>query len=731
MNSHSRELYDFGPFRLDTGQRLLIGRDHPIPLQPKAFETLLVLVRNSDKLVLKEDLLNSVWPDTFVEESNLAQNIFVLRKALRDVDASRRYILTVPGRGYQFVEPVHVVNATNGTSPSNGHAPAIASPSASGENLAPLAYPDSTAPAAKLPPDQARTTQWGRTVAVLLVAAAVGLAVGILLYRNFSRVPRVVGIAQITHSGRVDGWGRTRSDGSRLFFLERDGDHWNTTQVAVQGGDTQPFASGSRNTKILDISSRNPEMLIAPFVGRTGGLPLFAVPLVGGVPRRIGEINVDDAAISPDGTRFAYSSSNVIFLSDFSGTAAHRLAACGGECASLAWSPDAKTIRFTQFDLATNRRSLWQVSLVDGKIRPFLENWNGEGDVCCGRWTPDGKYFVFAATRDKQSNIWLLRESSGMFRSASRPFQLTHGPIGLYEPLPGNDGHTIFAQGSLERVVLERADIASRQVKPLLNSMPAWEIAYARTGQFAVYNTNDAVWKMDRNGGTSEKVFQNTAAMQVTHMALSNDGKNALLLGHPSGGADVVMLAPISGGSPRALAALGHPYIVPDFSPDGRQIVVGPDWQTANRFPEKTSLNIYTLDSGELQSVPDSHGLLGARWSPDGRYLAAFTADMRQMKLFDAAQQRWTNMTSGNYFSLPIWSTDSKWIYFQDLLDTGEPVFRIRPGDPTKERVFSFEDILSSGTQRCGFYGLTPDGAIVFRATRDGGDIFALDVDLP
>ena len=65
----------------------------------------------------------------------------------------------------------------------------------------------------------------------------------------------------------------------------------------------------------------------------------------------------------------------------------------------------------------------------------------------------------------------------------------THGPIGLYEPLPGNDGHTIFAQGSLERVVLERADIASRQVKPLLNSMPAWEIAYARTGQFAVYNT--------------------------------------------------------------------------------------------------------------------------------------------------------------------------------------------------------------------------------------------------
>jgi Tol biopolymer transport system component len=351
--------------------------------------------------------------------------------------------------------------------------------------------------------------------------------------------------------------------------------------------------------------------------------------------------------------------------------------------------------------------------------------------VCCGRWTSDGKYFVFAATRDKQSNIWLLRERGGFFRPASKPFQLTHGPIGLYEPLPGTDGHTIFAQGGFERVVLERVDVVTRQVKPLLNSMPAWEIVYARNGQFALYDTNDAVWKMDLKGGPTEKVFQSTAAMQVNHMSVSNDGKIALFLGHPSGGSDVAMLAPISGGSPRALPALGHPYIVPDFSPDGRKIVAGPDWETANGSPEKTSLNIYTLDSGELRPVPGSQGLLGARWSPDGRYLAAFTADMRHMKLFDIDHQRWTDMTSGNYFSVPVWSSDSKWLYFQDLLDSGEPVFRMRPGDVTRERAFSFEDILNSGTQRCGFYGVAPDGAIVFRATRDGGDIFALDVDLP
>ena len=113
MSNHGNDLYEFGPFRLDAAQRLLSRDNRPILLQPKAFETLLVLVRNSDRVVMKEELLNAVWADTFVQESNLTQNIFVLRKALGDADgdgeAKRRYIVTVPGRGYRFVEKVRTV----------------------------------------------------------------------------------------------------------------------------------------------------------------------------------------------------------------------------------------------------------------------------------------------------------------------------------------------------------------------------------------------------------------------------------------------------------------------------------------------------------------------------------------------------------------------------------------------------------------------------------------------
>jgi DNA-binding winged helix-turn-helix (wHTH) protein/tetratricopeptide (TPR) repeat protein len=109
MSNTGKELYEFGPFRLDSSKRVLLRDNHAVPLQLKAFETLLVLVRHSEQVVLKDDLMKAVWPDTFVEESNLAQNIFVLRKTLGDTVGDHRYIVTIPGRGYSFAGKVRAI----------------------------------------------------------------------------------------------------------------------------------------------------------------------------------------------------------------------------------------------------------------------------------------------------------------------------------------------------------------------------------------------------------------------------------------------------------------------------------------------------------------------------------------------------------------------------------------------------------------------------------------------
>jgi len=104
-----KQLYEFGPFRVDAEKELLLRGEENVPLTPKTFQILLVLMRHNKEVVTKDDLLKSVWPDTFVEEANLSRNIFLLRKALGESPQDHQYIVTVPGRGYRFAEDVQLI----------------------------------------------------------------------------------------------------------------------------------------------------------------------------------------------------------------------------------------------------------------------------------------------------------------------------------------------------------------------------------------------------------------------------------------------------------------------------------------------------------------------------------------------------------------------------------------------------------------------------------------------
>src|ERR1700693_5237169 len=108
MREKTRRFYLFGPFKLDSQERVLTALDGRIPLTPKALETLLMLVESNGHILEKDEILQHVWPDTFVEEGTLAQNISTLRKALGEGSNGHTYIETIPRRGYRFVAPVKV-----------------------------------------------------------------------------------------------------------------------------------------------------------------------------------------------------------------------------------------------------------------------------------------------------------------------------------------------------------------------------------------------------------------------------------------------------------------------------------------------------------------------------------------------------------------------------------------------------------------------------------------------
>jgi len=103
MSNEASRYYEFGPFLLDPARRLLLRDGKPVSLTAKAFDTLLLLIENRERIVEKDELLKGIWRDTFVEEATLAQNIFTIRKTLGEDPDGHQYIVTIPKRGYRFV----------------------------------------------------------------------------------------------------------------------------------------------------------------------------------------------------------------------------------------------------------------------------------------------------------------------------------------------------------------------------------------------------------------------------------------------------------------------------------------------------------------------------------------------------------------------------------------------------------------------------------------------------
>jgi DNA-binding winged helix-turn-helix (wHTH) protein len=108
MMKSQKQRYEFGPFHLDPSERRLTREGQVMPLTPKVFDTLLLFVENSNLLLTKDEMIRRLWPDSFVEESNLAQNVSMLRRALGEQPNGKPYIETVPKRGYRFTAEVRL-----------------------------------------------------------------------------------------------------------------------------------------------------------------------------------------------------------------------------------------------------------------------------------------------------------------------------------------------------------------------------------------------------------------------------------------------------------------------------------------------------------------------------------------------------------------------------------------------------------------------------------------------
>ncbi|HET9308493.1 MAG TPA: hypothetical protein VFO46_20930 [Candidatus Sulfotelmatobacter sp.] len=209
------------------------------------------------------------------------------------------------------------------------------------------------------------------------------------------------------------------------------------------------------------------------------------------------------AVWSRDGKQLAYTLGFDIYLAKWDGSDPHKLLTVHSGSSDLQFSPDGKYLRLTLGDSDGSFR-LWEVG-GDGKgLHPLLpDSFHQEPGECCGRWTPDGRYYFFMTFHNGPPQVWVLREKTSIFRPKSPdPLPITSGPLAYVSLAPALTGDRLFVIGEQQRAQLQRLDAKSQQFVPFLNGIAAGEIDFSRDGKWVTYVSypDSLLWRSRADG---------------------------------------------------------------------------------------------------------------------------------------------------------------------------------------------------------------------------------------
>ncbi len=567
----------------------------------------------------------------------------------------------------------------------------------------------------------------GAGVAVLLVVAA-----AVLFRHAAEESPPLLEYKQLTNDGRTKTGGLV-TDGARLYFVEDLATGAAIVQLPTAGGETQVVSRAFEEPVIQDLSRARAELLVSdPVIPPGIRPPLWALSLSGGLPRRVGNIVADSAAYSPDGARIAYGVGKEIYVSNSDGTEARKIATFEGRVAAIRWSPDGGLLRVT-VEHPTAVTKIWEVRPDGSNLRPMLGGWHDSEGKNVGSWTPDGRIFFF--TTRQESNLWALPETRGIIRWPRRwPVRLSTGPLRVGGPVPSIDGQRVFFVGSVLRTELAQFDSARNEFLPYLAGIPASEASFSRDGGWIAFvnESGGGLWKRRSDGSQPTQLL--SGPMRAELPRWSPDGKWIAFMEQEKAGALwQVCIISADGGAMRPVLPSSISQGAPTWSPDGQQVMFGELLEPAGKDLNRLTIHVVDLKTGKATSLPGSEGLWTARWSPDGRYAAALTADSRSIMLYDFKMQAWSKLAPNRYgtglASAGVirdlnWSKKSDALYFLDSSPPAGPgVFRVavRHG-----RVKKIANLAGPGTFIPRWLGLAPDDSPMVSVARGNTEIYEL-----
>jgi Tol biopolymer transport system component/DNA-binding winged helix-turn-helix (wHTH) protein len=720
MHSSARHLYEFDRFTLDASERVLLREGRPVRLTPKEFETLLALVRGAGRVIRKEELLKEIWPDTFVGEATLAQNVFTLRKALGEPEGGGAFVETVPRRGYRFAVEVKETRGEEGgahafdAAPADDESRAVVNTSA------------------------AQVSDGHPVRAAVLIAAAVFFSVAALVYfvyrtsvrpdverarppapaafptMKLTRLPVTGAVAEAVIS----------PDGNYLAYVAnepgRQGQGVWVRQVEAASNTQQlvaPAEGASYGALVFSPDSRH---LYYGALREGGAEPpaLFRVPVLGGPAVKVLSDGFGGGPVtfSADGRRLAFVRGEfgrelTLLVADADGANERALLKRSAPdfIGLPAWSPDGRTLACIYgstelFDGSSPALGLTTFQISDGAERRVTDaRWT---EVRQLSWLPDGSGLVLSAAEAELSpaQIWTLSYPAGEVRrvtndlntylgasvtadgsalvtvqtdrvpnvwvapngDAARARQITTGSgkfDGYYGLSWAPDGRVVYASmaGGGWDIWSMNAD-GTGQKQLTAGARSNYGPSVSADGRYVVFVSNRAggafnVWRMDADGSNPLRL---TSGRGENFPHVTPDGRWVVYATKVGGQDATVWKVSIDGGEPVRLT--GRPASWPFVSPDGKSFVCtyGEGAFSANR------LAVIPIEGGEPTRLYEVAPTFRANtvWLPDNRGIAyldarAGTTNVWMQPLAGGRAVQLTNFTADNVASFD-WSRDNR-----------------------------------------------------------------------
>jgi Tol biopolymer transport system component len=548
--------------------------------------------------------------------------------------------------------------------------------------------------------------------------AAVGCASAIVVavlwwFAKPSVAPAVESVTQLTNDGQSKN-GYIETDGSRIYFNEGPFGSYRMAQVSVHGGQTGDLTSSLFNPEIVGLTGDGSGLLVLTGSFVATRRTMWSVPLPAGEARRLGDTDVTSARLFPDGL-LIYTLDSGTFIAGKDGSNPRKLEEISRYHALPRISSDGKRLAFAVGDENANSWTIYEAASDGTGIHPVL-NWRQDlpTDICCLRWTENGKYLMFRGVTNARSDLWAFSDEKRFLSRPPAPVRLTNGPISYGSFVGSRDGKQIFAVGALRRGELLRYDPKTHDFLPYLGGISASDPTFSRDGKWMAYMSypEHTLWRSRSDG--SDRLQLTYSPVVVRFPRISPDGTKVAF----SDDEGVVYVVSINGGTLRKFAE----GAAPDWSPDGNLLAV-----TSFKNGVYQS-QILDIRNGSISLLPGSKDTVGP-WFATQDTVVATANDQSKLVRYDFRTQKWSDiLTSPDKFVNWEMSPDGKYFYYSTG-GNNSTVFRMRVADDVVEHVVSLKNVRMVNDPDSGpKLNVTPDNSVLVLRDIGTEELYALSI---